>query len=69
MSKRITIKVLGMSCQGCAANIANALKSVAGVEDVNVDLKGAKATVEFDPAKAEQKDLEKAVIGAGYKVG
>jgi P-type Cu+ transporter len=69
MSIKSTLKVTGMSCAGCAANVERALKSVNGVSSVAVDLKGGKAVVEYDPAKAGEKDLAKAVKNAGYGVG
>jgi P-type Cu+ transporter len=69
MNTKSTFKVTGMSCAGCAGNVEKALKAVSGVSGVIVDLKGGKAIVEFDPAKADQKALAKAVKEAGYGVG
>ena len=68
MNKKTTLKVTGMSCSGCAANVEKALRGVAGVAAADVDLKGGKATVEYDPARANEKDLAKAVKDAGYGV-
>jgi copper chaperone CopZ len=69
MTKQATLKVTGMSCSGCAGSVERALKGVKGVSLAKVDLKGAKATVEYDPSIASEKDLAQAVTKAGYKVG
>jgi copper ion binding protein len=69
MNKKTIIKVTGMSCSGCASRVEKALKSVAGVSGADIDLKAGKATVEYDPLKAAEKDLVKAVRDAGYGVG
>jgi Cu+-exporting ATPase len=65
---RIDLAVTGMSCAGCAANVERALKKVEGVEEANVNLATARATVFFDPRLASPPDLVAAVRGAGYDV-
>jgi copper chaperone len=60
------LKVNGMSCGGCAANVEKALKGVSGVNKASVDLKGKKATVEYDPAQTDGSALVQAVKQAGY---
>lgn len=40
-------KIGGMSCNGCRIHVENALKSVAGVSDAQVDLQNEMATVEM----------------------
>jgi len=69
MTAQTTLKVIGMSCAGCAGNVEKALKGVAGVTKATVNLKAGNATVEYDPEKATDKDLAKAVKNAGYGVG
>ncbi len=69
MAKQTILKVSGMSCSGCAANVEKALKGVTGVTSVRVDLKGGKAVIDFDPAKADERALASAVKKAGYGVG
>lgn len=41
--------ILGMNCPHCQASVGKAIEAVSGVTAVNVDLKGAKATVEGTP--------------------
>jgi copper ion binding protein len=69
MTKQAILKVTGMRCSGCVANVEKALRGVTGVSQVTTDLKSGKATVEFDPSKTDEKSLANAVIKAGYKVG
>ena len=69
MNKKTTIKVTGMSCSGCSTRVGKALKNVAGVASADVDLKAGQASVEYDPARANEKDLAKVVKDAGYGVG
>jgi copper chaperone CopZ len=57
----------GMTCNGCANNVKNALSSVAGVSNVEIDLDGAKATVQTD-GQPEKNTLESAVTNAGYSI-
>ena len=69
MTTTTTLKVIGMSCSGCAGNVEKALKGVPGVTKATVNLKAGSAQVEYDPDKATGKDLAKAVKNAGYGVG
>jgi copper chaperone len=63
----ITIKVGGMTCQGCARSVKNVLERVPGVSSAEVDLASAQARVSFDPARATQAALEAAIADAGYE--
>jgi copper ion binding protein len=69
MTTKTTLKVTGMSCSGCAANVEKALKGVAGVSAASVNLKEGKAVVEYDPAKTNGKEIAKAIKNAGFGVG
>ena len=66
-SQQHILGVGGMTCNGCANNVKNALSSVVGVSDVNVDLEGAKATVNVD-SDLDKQTLEEAVTAAGYSI-
>ena len=46
--KTTQLKVLGMTCNGCAGSVTRALQAVPGVRSVNVDLQGGRATVEHE---------------------
>jgi len=61
------LDVKGMTCDGCARHVTDALKSVDGVEEAVVeDWKSGKTNVVTD-TKVEEKKLLKAVKKAGYK--
>jgi Cu+-exporting ATPase len=61
------LKVTGMTCNGCANTVRQALLAVPGVEAAEVDLAGARATVQMDAARVTGEDLETAVRSAGYQ--
>lgn len=63
------MKVSGMHCSGCSANVEKALKGLKGVSTVIVDLKGEKAIVEYNPEIVTEKDMAAAVKKAGYGAG
>lgn len=58
------IRIEGMKCDGCRANVENALKGVPGVEVVDVDLERRRAHVR---GAVDGFSLENAVIKAGYQ--
>jgi Cu+-exporting ATPase len=66
--KKIILPIKGMHCASCAITIEKSLKKISGVKNANVNFASEKANVEYDAGKASEKDLEKAVEDAGYKV-
>jgi len=65
MKKQVFIE--GMSCQHCVNRVAEALKEIAGVKTVDVDLKGKYAIVEAD-RQIDDGEIENAIEEAGYDV-
>lgn len=65
--KTIQLNITGMSCDGCARSVQNALKNTPGVQNVQVDLNVQTATVTLNPSTS-QDDLVSAVEDAGYGV-
>jgi Cu+-exporting ATPase len=66
--KRLDLRVTGMSCASCAANVERALRCVDGVRTANVNLATSRATVMFDPRQVDAGRLVRAVRDAGYEV-
>jgi len=66
--EKIQLKITGMHCAGCSANVERALKKVPGVSDAGVNLATEKALVTFDPNIVSLEVLEKAVEESGYGV-
>lgn len=64
--ENVTIKVGGMSCQGCVKNVTGALSALEGVAGVAVSLEAGEAKVDFDPAKVTPAVLKSAIEDAGF---
>ena len=67
-TQKATFTVKGMHCSACQTRVQRALTRTAGVTTAMVDLAGAKAEVEFDPAKVTIAQLKQAVRDVGYEV-
>ena len=63
---KMIVKVDGMSCENCAKHVTEALESVAGIKEVNVDLENKKANVEFF-GSVDENEISKAISEAGYE--
>lgn len=66
LASTVEINVPTLQCNKCITHVETALKSVAGVSKTAVNLQTKIARVEFDPAKTNLKELEKAIAAAGY---
>ena len=62
-----TIKVSGMTCQGCVRSVTRVLQAVPGVDAVDVSLERGEAELRFDPARAGVPAFRKAVEDAGFE--
>src|SRR5215470_4840769 len=67
MDKR-AFAVRGMHCAACVDKVERALRSVPGVEAAFVNLATERASVEWDPVRADAHALAKAVAAAGYEL-
>jgi copper chaperone len=62
-----TVKIKGMSCHHCVMAVTKALKDIAGIQDLSVDL--GKAEARFNELTPVDKELVKERIRkAGYEV-
>ena len=66
-AQTISVHVAGMTCANCVAAVGRALRSVAGVLEVSVDLETELAVIQTNPGIA-LKDLQRAVEKAGYQL-
>jgi len=64
-----TLKVEGMTCQGCARSVTRVLQGLKGVVSAEVSLAAAQAEVTFDSAQVDVARLKAAIEQAGYQVG
>jgi len=63
----VEFKIEGLHCDGCVKSVTRMLGGVAGVEKVDVSLAEGRASVQFDPAKADLPEFKRAVERAGFK--
>ncbi|MEO7253076.1 MAG: heavy metal translocating P-type ATPase [Casimicrobium sp.] len=61
------ISIGGMTCASCVMRVERALKKVPGVAEATVNLATESARVTFDPARANDGRLRRAVRDAGYE--
>jgi Cu+-exporting ATPase len=64
---RLTLRLGGMHCAGCAATIQKALRGAAGVVEANVNFAAAEAEVRFRPGETGAESLADVVRQAGYQ--
>ncbi len=65
--QQATIRVEGMTCNGCVASVTRVLKALPGVGSVDVSLERHEAQVQFDPARIDPEHLRTAIAAAGYQ--
>ena len=63
----ITLKVNGMTCQGCVRSVTKVLQGIPGVAGVEVSLENGAATISYEPREVSVERLKAAVDGAGYE--
>ena len=66
--KTIQLNIKGMTCNGCVNNVRNVLQKTPGVSGVEVSLEQNRATVTYDPVKANPAQFKAVVEDAGYDV-
>ena len=68
MTKKISMKIEGMSCSSCANRLEKAINKLEGIEQGNVNFATEMLTVVYDQAKTSPMAVELAVEKAGFKV-
>jgi Cu+-exporting ATPase len=66
--KQVNLPISGMTCASCVMHVEGGLSGVAGVEKASVNLANERATVQFDPDKANVDQMIAAVRDVGYDV-
>lgn len=62
----LTLKVYGMTCEGCETSVINAVSELAGVQDVEVNRPLEQAVVIYDDEVLDKIQIIDAVEGAGF---
>ncbi len=66
--KRVTLKVEGMTCSGCAAAVKMTAEKVDGVKKAEVSYEKGTAEVTYDPEKTTPEAIAKAITqNSGFK--
>lgn len=65
-NKKTVLKISGMHCASCAANIENTLKKETGVNSANVNFASEKLYVEFNADQTSIDKIKKAIEKSGY---
>lgn len=65
----VKMPVDGMVCNACQSNVKKTIKSVDGVNDVEVNLEKKFAVFSFDPKKVKIEQVQKAVNDKGFEAG
>ncbi|KAK7368612.1 hypothetical protein VNO80_10640 [Phaseolus coccineus] len=66
-TKRIQVRITGMTCAACSNSVETALRSVHGVTDASVALLQNKADVIFNPSLVKDDDIKNAIEDAGFE--
>ncbi len=64
--RKVTLKVTGMTCEGCVQNVKQALEKVPGVAGAEVDLAAGRAVITLASEAVTTVSLVLAVKVAGY---
>ena len=65
--RTVTLRVRGMTCEGCAASLQPELKATNGVLDAKVYFKRGTAWIKYDDAKITIAGLRKVIKDTGFK--
>lgn len=63
-----TLKVEGVDCKNCAAQVRRALEGARGVKEIEINLDQKMALVTFDPSQVGRQELVGRVEDAGFDV-
>ncbi len=63
----LALRVIGMDSPHCAMVVEKAIKTLPGIEKVEVDYNNARVKVVFDPSKISEQEIEKVIDDSGYE--
>lgn len=64
--KKVKFDIQGMTCSSCSAHVERAVKKIAGIENINVNLLSNNMVVEYNESKIDNDKIIRAVVEAGY---
>ncbi|WP_129113660.1 heavy metal translocating P-type ATPase [Halegenticoccus tardaugens] len=66
-TRKTQLDIRGMSCANCSGTITDALRSLDGVFETNVNFATDEGTVEYDPERVSLVEIYRAIDDAGYR--
>ena len=63
----LALKVIGMDSPHCAMVVEKAIKTLPGIEKVEIDYNNARAKVVFYPQKVSEEQIERVIDDSGYE--
>ncbi|MCX6826034.1 MAG: heavy metal translocating P-type ATPase [candidate division Zixibacteria bacterium] len=66
--KELRLKISGMHCAGCAANIVKGLSTLEGVKQAQVNYATETARVDYEPERLSEKSIYERIASLGYRV-
>ncbi len=63
----LALRVIGMDSPHCAMIVEKAIKTLPGIEKIDVDFSNSRAKVVFDSKKVSNEQIEKVIDDAGYE--
>jgi len=67
-TKKLHLKIGGLSCSFCVESIKKALRRIEGVQEVSVSLSHEETLIQYDPEKTSRDELEKTLTDLGYTI-
>lgn len=68
MRESVILKVTGMKCGGCEANVSNKLAELGGINHVKASSQEQQVQVDFDAEKTTLAAIKQTITDAGYTV-
>jgi copper chaperone CopZ len=65
--KRLNLKVEGITCSGCAVDVASALKNEDGIVDAEASYATGNMHVDYDPRELDEKQVFDLIKKLGLK--
>jgi len=65
---QITLKIEGMTCDGCVNSLTSVLQTIPGVSQVQVTLEPGEANIVFDATQTHIEALQQTIQRAGFDV-
>ena len=66
-ARTVNLTIDGMTCEACSASIKTALRKLPGVGKIDIRFERKGGTVEYDPAKVDEKAIVDTVNKTGFK--